>query len=211
MTMAARRNLLRLSPSNLRHASPSRLHVQTLLSEDGDISEAPLLHPVNEEMLEEAEVREGAPIERTERVPCTIALSKVGDTPSRIMKVSKTPDVRRVREGASTEEAKHMLCSVVLSKVDATGVGRRTNGQSENKHERTATENQHIPSALLPETPAPAAVTKTGAVAAVDPPLDEAERPSASHAQQRTASAAVALHVGTFARCRSSVCTLPKP
>ncbi len=59
--------------------SPRLPRAQTLLSEDGDIREAPLLHPVDEDALEEAEVREGAPIERTERVPCTIALAKVGD------------------------------------------------------------------------------------------------------------------------------------
>jgi len=50
---------------------------QTLLSEDGNIPEGPLLHPIDEELLEEAEVREGSGIERTERVPCTIALAKV--------------------------------------------------------------------------------------------------------------------------------------
>ena len=38
---------------------------------------SPLLHPIDEEALEEGELREGAPIERTERVPCTIALAKV--------------------------------------------------------------------------------------------------------------------------------------
>lgn len=41
------------------------------------MAEAPLLHPIDEEALEEGELREGAPIERTERVPCTIALAKV--------------------------------------------------------------------------------------------------------------------------------------
>ena len=50
---------------------------QTLLSEDGGVAPAPLLHPIDEEALEEGELREGAPIERTERVPCTIALAKV--------------------------------------------------------------------------------------------------------------------------------------
>ena len=48
--------------------------------------------PWTRDMLEEAEVREGAPIERTERVPCTIALSKVGDTRSIITKVRKESD-----------------------------------------------------------------------------------------------------------------------
>jgi hypothetical protein len=52
--------------------------LQTLLSEDGGVAASPLLHPIDEEALEEGELREGAPIERTERVPCTIALAKVG-------------------------------------------------------------------------------------------------------------------------------------
>jgi hypothetical protein len=43
------------------------------------VAPAPLLHPIDEEALEEGELREGAPIERTERVPCTIALAKVGN------------------------------------------------------------------------------------------------------------------------------------
>lgn len=36
-----------------------------------------MLCPVDEELLEELEIREGQPIGRTERVPCTIALAKV--------------------------------------------------------------------------------------------------------------------------------------
>lgn len=56
--------------------------LQTLLSVDGNIAEGPLLHPIDEEALEENEVREGQAIERTERVPCTIALAKVRSAPS---------------------------------------------------------------------------------------------------------------------------------
>ena len=50
---------------------------QSLQGHDAEIPEQPLLHPIDEELLEEQEVREGSVIERTERVQCTVALAKV--------------------------------------------------------------------------------------------------------------------------------------
>ena len=50
--------------------------MQSLQGPDAEIPEQPLLHPIDEELLEEQEVREGSVIERTERVQCTVALAK---------------------------------------------------------------------------------------------------------------------------------------
>jgi hypothetical protein len=72
-----RPNMCALGQSLVFASAVRPASLQTLVSEDGGVAEAPLLHPIEEEALEENEIREGAPIERTERVPCTIALAKV--------------------------------------------------------------------------------------------------------------------------------------